>query len=81
MLWGHADPPEQGGRQIDHYAKLGSSPGGDRPIFTRCRKIFLTSAGSVIPARIRIGEPHLLQVKGAPGRAALVHLSNQPGPC
>lgn len=31
--------PEQVGGQIDHYTKLRSSPGWDRPIFTRRRRI------------------------------------------
>jgi integrase len=52
-------PPEQTEGQISDYTKLGSSPGGGRPTFTKCRRIFLTSCGSVITARIRIGEPHL----------------------
>ena len=54
-LRGHATPPEQAGRQIGDYTKFGFSPGGDRPIFTRCRKIFLTSSGSVITAITFIG--------------------------
>ena len=50
-MQGHANPPELSERrQIGDYKKLGSSPGGDRPTFTRCRKIFLTSAGSMITA-------------------------------
>jgi len=36
---GHATPPEQAGRQMRDYTKLGSSPGGDRPTFIRCCKI------------------------------------------
>jgi hypothetical protein len=51
-------PPEQTEGQTSDYTKVGSSPGGGRPTFTRCRRIFLTSSGSVITARIRIGEPH-----------------------
>jgi len=47
---------EQPGRQSDHYTKFGSAPGDDRPIFTRCCKIFLTSAGSVITAITFMGE-------------------------
>ena len=39
-----------------------------------------TSSGSVITARIRVSEPQRLHVKGAPGRAALVHLSDELGP-
>ena len=39
--------------------------GRSRPTFTRCRRILPTSSGSVITARIRIGEPHRLQVNGS----------------
>jgi len=72
--------PGVGRRQIADYTKFGSNPGGGRPTFTRCRKILRTSSGSVITVRIRIGEPHRVQVKGAPGRAALIHLSDEPCP-
>ena len=87
---GTVSPPDQlKTRQIELHEALiqprrgsaarrnGAPPG---PIFTRWRSILRTSSGSVITARIRIGEPHRLQVNGAPGRAALVHLSDEPGP-
>jgi hypothetical protein len=69
------------------FDEAGSKPGGDRPIFTRwqttegCSGSFGTSSGSVITARMRIGEPHLGHSRGAPGRVALVHLGNELGPC
>lgn len=42
----------------------GCRPGGGRPILVRWRRIFFTSVGSVITARIRIGEVHLGQTNG-----------------
>jgi acetate kinase len=52
----HAHPPEQAGKQIGDYTKFGSSPGGDRPIFTRWRRILRTYSGSVIAAITITGE-------------------------
>jgi hypothetical protein len=48
--------PGQAGRQIEDYTKFGSSPGGDRPIFTVCHKILRISYGSLITAITLIGE-------------------------
>ena len=42
----------------------GSRPGGGLPIFTRDRRIFFTSSGSVITASIFMGEPHLTHSSG-----------------
>jgi hypothetical protein len=41
------------------------NPGGERPILTRWRRIFRTSSGSVITARIRIGAEQLGQTNGS----------------
>jgi len=40
------------------FNEAGSSPGGERRIFTRCRRIWRTCSCSVITARIRIGAEH-----------------------
>ena len=74
-------PPEQTEGQISDYTKLGSSPGGGRPTFTRCRRIFLTSSRSVITAITFMGEWQRGYAGGAPGRVTLVHLSDEPCPC
>ena len=55
-LRGHAHLPEQAARQIGDYTKLGSTPGGDRPTITRCRKIFLNYSRSVVTAITFMGE-------------------------
>ena len=41
------------------------SPGGGLPVFARWRRIFLTSSGSVIIARILMGEPQRPQTIGS----------------
>jgi len=47
------------------FSVEGSNPGGGRPIFTRGRRIFFTSPGSVMTARMRIFEEQRGQIKGS----------------
>jgi hypothetical protein len=48
--------PEQERRYIGDYKKSVSNPCRDLPTFTICRKIFFTSAGSLITAFTFMGE-------------------------
>jgi hypothetical protein len=61
----HSYSPEQAGGQITRFNEAGSKPGGERPIFTRWRRILRSSSGSVITARIRIGAEHGRQTNGS----------------
>jgi len=49
--------PPGAGKETDYqFNEVGSNPGGDRPTFTRSRRIFVTSSGSVITAITFMGE-------------------------
>ena len=78
---GRVTPRQQAGRQIGDYPKLGSKPGGERPILTRCRRILFTSSGSVITARIPIGEPHRGQVRGSTSYTSAMSLAHVERAC
>jgi len=57
--------PQAGKGTDSQLSEAGSNPGGERPILTRWRRIFRTSSGTVMTARIRIGAEQRGQTNGS----------------